>query len=196
MDRSEMIKKLKQKLNEKRFVHSVGVEYTAANLAYVHGADVEKARIAGLLHDCAKCLTSEEKYRKAKKHSLPINRSEKANPDLLHGKLGAYYAKRKYDVRDEEILSAITYHTTGHPGMSLLDKIIFVADYIEPNRKPVKELDIIRKEAFEDLDKCVIHILKNTLDYLNSKNAIIDETTEQTYFYYVDNKELKEINSF
>ena len=196
MDRSEMIKKLKQKLNEKRFVHSVGVEYTAANLAYVYGADVEKARIAGLLHDCAKCITSEEKYRKAKKHSLPINRSEKANPDLLHGKLGAYYAKRKYDVRDEEILSAITYHTTGHPGMSLLDKIIFVADYIEPNRKPVKELDIIRKEAFEDLDKCVIHILKNTLDYLNSKNAIIDETTEQTYFYYVDNKELKEINSF
>ena len=196
MERSEMIKKLKQKLNEKRFVHSIGVEYTAASLAFVHGADVEKARVAGLLHDCAKCLTSAEKYRKAKKHGLPITRSEKENPDLLHGKLGAYYAKRKYEVRDEEILSAITYHTTGHPGMSLLDKIIFVADYIEPNRKMVKDLSEIRKEAFEDLDKCVIHILKNTLDYLNSKNAIIDETTEQTYFYYIDDKNLSEINSF
>ena len=196
MERSEMIKKLKQKLNEKRFVHSIGVEYTAASLAFVHGADVEKARVAGLLHDCAKCLTSAEKYRKAKKHGLPITRSEKENTDLLHGKLGAYYAKRKYEVRDEEILSAITYHTTGHPGMSLLDKIIFVADYIEPNRKMVKDLSEIRKEAFEDLDKCVIHILKNTLDYLNSKNAIIDETTEQTYFYYIDDKNLSEINSF
>ena len=195
MDRNEMIKKLKPKLTEKRFVHSIGVEYTAASLAFVHGADVEKARVAGLLHDCAKCLTSEEKYRKAKKHGLPINRSEKNSPDLLHGKLGAYYAKRKYDVRDEEILSAITWHTTGHPAMSLLDKIIFVADYIEPNRRMVKDLPEIRKEAFEDLDKCVIHILKNTLDYLKSKNAIIDETTEQTYFYYVYNKEIEEIRS-
>ena len=193
MNRDEMVKKLKTKLNDKRFVHSVGVEYTAATLAFVHGADVEKARIAGLLHDCAKCLTSEEKLRKAKKHGLPINKSEKANPDLLRGKLGAYYAKRKYDVRDEEILSAITYHTTGCPAMSLLDKIIFVADYIEPNRRMVKDMEEIRKEAYEDLDKCVIHILKNTLDYLNSKKTVIDELTEQTYYYYVDKINIKEI---
>ncbi|MBR3041925.1 MAG: bis(5'-nucleosyl)-tetraphosphatase (symmetrical) YqeK [Eubacterium sp.] len=193
MNRDEMIKRLKGKLNDKRFVHSVGVEYTAATLAFVHGADVEKARIAGLLHDCAKCLPAEEKLRKAKKHGLPINRSEKLNPDLLHGKLGAYYAKRKYDVKDEEILSAITYHTTGHPDMTLLEKIIFVADYIEPNRKMVKDMEEIRKEAYEDIDKCIIHILKNTLDYLNSKKYVVDEITEQTYYFYVDKMHLKEI---
>lgn len=193
MNRDEMIKRLKGKLNDKRFVHSVGVEYTAATLAFVHGADVEKARIAGLLHDCAKCLPAEEKLRKAKKHGLPINRSEKLNPDLLHGKLGAYYAKRKYDVKDEEILSAITYHTTGHPDMTLLEKIIFVADYIEPNRKMVKDMEEIRKEAYEDIDKCIIHILKNTLDYLNSKQYVVDEITEQTYYFYVDKMHLKEI---
>ena len=193
MNRDEMIKKLKGKLNDKRFVHSVGVEYTAATLAFVHGADVEKARIAGLLHDCAKCLPAEEKLRKAKKHGLPINRSEKLNPDLLHGKLGAYYAKRKYDVKDDEILSAITYHTTGHPDMTLLEKIIFVADYIEPNRKMVKDMEEIRKEAYEDIDKCIIHILKNTLDYLNSKKYVVDEITEQTYYFYVDKMHLKEI---
>ena len=184
MDRTEMIKKLKPKLNEKRFVHTIGVEYTAANLAFVHGCDIRKARIAGLLHDCAKCIPTEEKLRKAKKHNIPINKSEKANPDLLHGKLGAYYAREKYGIKDEDILSAITYHTTGHPGMSLLDKIIFVADYIEPNRKMIRDLTEIRREAYEDLDKCVIHILKNTLIYLNGNEVIIDEMTKKTYDKY------------
>ena len=161
MDRVDMIRKLKPKLNEKRYVHSVGVEYTAATLAFVYGADIQKARIAGLLHDCAKCIPTEEKLKKAKKYGLPINKSEKANPDLLHGKLGAYIAKEKFGIKDPDILSAITYHTTGHPGMSLLDKIIFVADYIEPNRKMIRDLTEIRREAYEDIDKCIIHILFN-----------------------------------
>lgn len=195
MDRADMVKKLKGKLTEKRFIHSIGVEYTAASLAFVYGEDVQRARIAGLLHDCAKCIPKDEKLKKSKKLGLPINESEKADPDLLHGKLGAYYAKEKYGVKDEGILSAITWHTTGHPGMSMLDKIIFVADYIEPNRKMIRDLDIIRKEAYEDIDKCIIHILKNTLEYLHEKQAIIDETTEQTFYYYVDNRVIDEIKS-
>ncbi len=185
MDRAEMIKKLRSKLTEKRFVHSIGVEYTAATLAFKHGADVEKARVAGLLHDCAKCLPADEKLKKCKKYGLPISKVEKANPDLLHGKLGAYFAKEKYGVSDEEILSAITYHTTGHPDMCLLDKIIFVADYIEPNRRMIRELTEIRKEAYEDLDKCIIHILKNTLEYLDTGSAVIDDMTQKTYEFYV-----------
>ena len=185
MDRVDMIRKLKPKLNEKRYVHSVGVEYTAATLAFVYGADIQKARIAGLLHDCAKCIPTEEKLKKAKKYGLPINKSEKANPDLLHGKLGAYIAKEKFGIKDPDILSAITYHTTGHPGMSLLDKIIFVADYIEPNRKMIRDLTEIRREAYEDIDKCIIHILENTLEYLIYKDTIIDELTKETYDYYV-----------
>jgi predicted HD superfamily hydrolase involved in NAD metabolism len=193
MDRDEMCRKLKQKLNDKRYIHSIGVEYTAANLAFLYGEDVKRARIAGLLHDCAKCIPTDEKLKKAKKLGIPINSSEKANPDLLHGKLGAYYAKRKYDVKDDEILSAITYHTTGCPGMTLLEKIIFVADYIEPNRKMIKDMEEIRKEAYTDLNQCVIHILKNTLEYLNSKHTVIDELTEQTYYYYVDKMNIKEI---
>ncbi len=185
MDRVDMIRKLKPKLNEKRYVHSVGVEYTAATLAFVYGADIQKARIAGLLHDCAKCIPTEEKLKKAKKYGLPINKSEKANPDLLHGKLGAYIAKEKFGIKDPDILSAITYHTTGHPGMSLLDKIIFVADFIEPNRKMIRDLTEIRREAYEDIDKCIIHILENTLEYLIYKDTIIDELTKETYDYYV-----------
>ena len=108
-----------------------------------------------------------------------------ANPDLIHGKLGAYMAKDKYGVDDPEILSAITYHTTGHPDMSLLDKIIFVADYIEPNRKLIQDLPEIRREAYLDLDKCIVHILKNTLEYLKTTDAAIDELTQETYDFYV-----------
>ena len=191
MNRDEMVKKLKTKLNDKRFVHSVGVEYTAATLAFVHGADIQKARIAGLLHDCAKCIPTDEKLKKAKKYGLPINKSEKANPDLLHGKLGAYYAKEKFGIKDKDILSAITYHTTGHPDMCLLDKIIFVADYIEPNRKMIRDLTEIRREAYENLDKCILHILENTLEYLIYKDTIIDELTKETYDFYVAQEKKK-----
>lgn len=184
MDRSEMIRKLSQKLTEKRLVHSVGVEYTAACMAFRYGYDPKKARIAGLLHDNAKCIPTDEKLRRAEKLHLPINESERDNPDLLHGKLGAYYAKEKYGVSDPEILSAITYHTTGHPNMSLLDKIIFIADFIEPNRKMIEDLPAIRKEAFTDIDQCLLHILKNTLSYLDQKNVVVDVMTRKTYDYY------------
>lgn len=186
MNREKMIARLKSKINDRRFEHSLGVEYTAACMAMVHGADIEKARVAGLLHDCAKCLPTKEKLEKARKHKLAVSKFEESNPDMLHGKLGAYYAKSRYEVDDPEILDAITYHTTGRPNMTLLDKIIFVADYIEPNRKELKDMDIIRKEAFIDLDKCVIHILKNTLDYLNNSTNEMDFMTQLTYNYYVN----------
>ena len=186
MNREKMISRLKSKINERRFEHSLGVEYTASCMAMVHGVDIEKARIAGLLHDCAKCLPTKEKLEKARKHGLAISKFEEKNPDMLHGKLGAYYAKARYEVDDEEILDAITYHTTGRPNMTLLDKIIFVADYIEPNRKELKDMDIIRREAFVDIDVCVIHILKNTLDYLNNSTNEMDFMTQLTYNYYVN----------
>ena len=185
MDRQKIINRLKTKINEKRMEHSLGVEYTAACLAFVHGEDVEMARLAGLLHDCAKGLPTKEKLEKARKHGLPISKYEEKNPDMLHAKLGAYYARYKYDVTEQKVLDAITYHTTGRPNMSLLEKIIFVADYIEPNRKLIKDMEEIRKEAFEDIDKCVIHILKNTLDYLSETVCDMDYMTQMTYNYYV-----------
>lgn len=187
-DRDDAVKKLKKKLSEKRFIHSIGVEYTATCLAMAHGADIEKARIAGLLHDNAKYLTQEEELKKAKKFKLSINSSEFKNPDLLHGKIGAFYAEEKFGIKDKEILDAIIYHTTGRPKMTLLDKIIYVADYIEPNRKMLDELPMIRKEAFADLDKCVVHILRNTLEYLWTRDIVIDELTQQTYDYYSEGK--------
>lgn len=187
MNRLEMRERLQSKLTKKRFEHSLGVEYVAGCLAMIYGVDIDKALTAGLLHDCAKCLSSEDKISKCKKHNLPISDVELRNPELLHAKLGSLYAKEKYGVQDDEILSAIEFHTTGKPAMSLLEKIIFVADYIEPNRKPLPQIDEIRREAFTDLDKSIVHILKNTLSYLESEECgDTDEMSIKTYNYFMD----------
>lgn len=184
MDRLEMIDKLKEKLPKKRFEHSVGVEYTAATLAFMYGVDCERAMIAGLLHDCAKYVPNEKKIRKCEKRGILITECEYKNPDLLHAKLSSVYAKEKYDVTDIEILSAISCHTTGKPGMTTLEKIIYIADFIEPNRDLLPEIDVIRQEAYTDLDKCLLHILHNSVNHLSKKGAVIDPLTQQTYEYY------------
>ncbi|MCM1287718.1 MAG: bis(5'-nucleosyl)-tetraphosphatase (symmetrical) YqeK [Clostridium sp.] len=187
MTREKILLRLKTKISEKRLEHSLGVEYTAAALAMVYGTDIDKARLAGLLHDCAKGLTTKEKLEKARKHNIPISKVEEKNPDMLHAKLGAFYARYKYDVEDKEVLGAIECHTTGKPNMTMLEKIIFVADYIEPNRRYVKDMDEIRRKAFADIDACIIHILKNTLDYLEQREGDIDYMSKMTYNYYVNN---------
>ncbi|MBR1599038.1 MAG: bis(5'-nucleosyl)-tetraphosphatase (symmetrical) YqeK [Lachnospiraceae bacterium] len=185
MDRAQMKEKLKTKLSPKRFEHSIGVEYTAGTMAFIYGYDVNKALIAGLLHDCAKYVPGDKKITKCLKRGLSVSDYERKNPELLHAKLSAAYAKEKYGVADEDILSAITWHTTGKPGMSLLDKIIYIADYIEPNRNVLPEMDMIRKEAYSDIDKCLLHILKNSVEYLDNKGSVIDPVTRETYEYYV-----------
>lgn len=184
MDRLEMREKLKEKLPAKRFEHSLGVEYTAGTMAFMFGVDYDKALVAGLLHDCAKYVPNDKKISKCEKRGIPISECEYKNPELLHAKLSAVYAKEKYGVTDQEILSAITYHTTGHPAMTTLEKIVYIADFIEPNRLVLPEMDLIRKEAYTDLDQCLLHILHNSMHYLCKKGAAVDPITKETYEYY------------
>lgn len=113
-----------------------------------------------------------------------ISECEYKNPELLHAKLSAVYAKEKYGVEDDEILSAITWHTTGKPAMTTLEKIIYIADFIEPNRTILPEMDVIRKEAYNDLDQCLLHILYGNIHYLGKKGATVDPVTKETYEYY------------
>jgi predicted HD superfamily hydrolase involved in NAD metabolism len=176
--------KLKKKLTTSRYTHTLGVAYTAACMAMRYGADMEKAYIAGLLHDCAKCMTDDDKIKKCIENGIDISDAERKTPSLLHAKLGAWYASHKYDIRDEEICSAIRYHSTGRPYMTTLEKIIFVADYIEPNRNKAPNLDAIRNLAFDDLDRAVCVVARDTLAYLVGNNADVDETTQMTYDYY------------
>ena len=180
----DMKKKLSQNLPSKRYEHTLGVEYTACSLAMRYGADMKKARIAGLLHDCAKHLSSEEKIRCTKQYGLPVSEYEQKNPELLHAKLGACFANDFYEINDPEILSAITWHTTGKPDMSLLDKIIYIADFMEPNRDKASNLDMVRKLAFEDIDECLYKILEDSVVYLESRNCVTDPMTKRTYEYY------------
>lgn len=184
MNREEIKRDLKKILSGKRYEHTLGVEYTASCLAMRYGADMEKARMAGLLHDCAKSISSEDKLEYCKKYGMPVSEYEQKNPELLHAKLGACFANTKYGVSDPEILSAITWHTTGKPDMSLLDKIVFIADYMEPNRNQATDLPEVRKLAFQDLDQCLFLILKDTIAYLAGKKCVTDPMTQKTYEYY------------
>ena len=106
------------------------------------------------------------------------------NPELLHAKLGAYLAEMRYNIHDQEILSSIVWHTTGRPGMSLLEKIIFIADYMEPNRNHAPNLGEVRKIAFEDLDVCLRKILEDMVIYLESSGFVTDPMTRETLEFY------------
>jgi len=182
----EIRKKLKKKLDGERYEHTLGVVYTAAALAMRYDTDIEKAMMAGLLHDCAKTekYTSEELLNLCKRKGIPISDSEALKPGLLHAKAGAYLAKKKYKVNDPEILDAIAYHTTGKPEMTTLDKIIYIADFMEPGRCEASNLTLVRKLAFIDLNECLFEILEDSLVYLKKKHVIIDPMTEKTYKYY------------
>ena len=184
-DEFEIIKdKVRQSQNDFRFQHTIGVMNTAVKLAEQYQADVDKAKIAGLLHDCAKGFSRQENLNLCKKYGLPISEAEQKNPGLLHAKLGAYLARNDYGIEDKEILDAIQWHTTGRPKMTLLDKIIYIADYIEPNRNQAPNLDEIRRLAMLDLDECLYTILEASLAYLETRSEVIDPMTEQTYLYY------------
>ena len=181
----KMQKKLAKYLDENRYEHTLGVMFTCASLAMVHGYDLKNAQVAGLLHDSAKCIPNKKKLKICAEHHIPVSDFEKEHPFLLHAKLGAYIAKAKYNVRDKEILSAITYHTTGKPDMTMLEKIVYIADYIEPARNKAPRLTEIRRLAFEDLDECMYEILKDTLEYLEEDSADdIEPTSKEAYIYY------------
>lgn len=184
MEPNEIRKKLKKVLDKGRYEHTEGVMYTAGALAMAHGYSIDDAMLAGLLHDCAKCISNDEKIRICKEHDIPITPVEYDGPYLLHAKLGAYLAETTYEIKNPQILHAIKVHTTGEPEMSVLDKIIYIADYIEPGRDKAPNLDYVRKLAFRDLDACMAQILRDTLKYLSSRGGSIDTMTKMTYEYY------------
>ena len=190
MKRFEYIEKqLREALDEQRYEHTMGVMYTAGCMAMVHGYDVNKAMLAGLLHDCAKCMSHEERLGLCGQYHVEVTRAELENKALLHAKAGAILAKTQYEISDRDILHAIAVHTTGEPDMNVLDKIIYIADYIEPGRDKAPNLELVRVLAFQNLDICMAQILNDTLQYLKSRGGLIDPATEQTYEFYKDYRE-------
>lgn len=185
-ERLELIKSVQKELKYSRFIHTMGVAFTATSLAIVHGVDMHKAETAGILHDCAKYVPVDEMEKICRKAGLSVSPVEKGNGSLLHSKAGCVLAQTRYGIKDPDIINAIRYHTTGKPDMTPLEKIIFIADYIEPGRDQAPHLDEIRKASFEDLDKGLLMILKDTLDYLHESGKSVDDMTQKTYDYYMN----------
>lgn len=176
MTMEEIRKKLMEHLSPSRFQHSTGVMEEAGKLAKIHGADPEKAELAGLLHDCAKNVSGDETIRILRLHGEEPDSIQLCAPQLLHGQLGYYIAREQYGIMDEEILSAIYWHTTGRAGMTLLEKIIFIADYTEPGRS-FEGLDEIRQEACCNLDRCIVLCADSTIRYVLKKGQMLHPLT-------------------
>ncbi len=137
------------------------------------------------MHDCAKYLSGKELLDFCMKHQLPVSSIEKKAPYLLHAKAGAYLAEHRYGITDQEILSAVRWHTTGKPEMSNLEQIIFCADYIEPGRTKQPNLPYLRGLAGKNLTLLTYHILKDTVDYLQKVSPeTMDCETSDAYAYY------------
>ena len=176
--------KLKTKLDPMRYEHSLSVSFTCMNLAMRYGYDIDKAELAGLMHDCGKRFTDEIILKKCISHKILVTDAEQNALPVLHAKYGAWLAENKYGIEDPEIISAIACHTTGKADMSVLDKIVYIADYIEPRRYKADNLPQMRKLAYEDLDKTMYEILKSTLEYLAKKGAVADPMTATAYEYF------------
>ena len=174
--------KLKASLKPGRYEHSLSVSFTCMALAMRYGYDLDKAELAGLLHDCAKCYDNNSIIAACRNSGMELTEGELQAPSIIHSRLGARMAEEKFGVNDPEILSAIACHTTGKPDMSLLDKILYIADYIEPRRYKIKDLPAIRRLAFEDLDQALFQIMEGTLRYLKESGTYADIMT--AYHYY------------
>lgn len=175
---------LKENLSPLRYEHTLSVSFICTALAMRYGCDLNQAELAGLLHDCAKYYRNDEMIKKCRKQGILLTDDELKAPVVLHAKYGAWLAEHKYNIAEQEVLNAIRWHTTGRPDMSLLEKIVFTADYIEPRRDRAPDLPHVRSLAFMDLDECVFQILSNTLEYLESKGNFVDTVSKQAYDYY------------
>ena len=178
MELIERIKNdLKENLTEYRYIHSLGVMEMAEELATIYNVDVESTRLAGLLHDIAKEMTEEESLKYVAENSIAIDDIEKINVSILHGKIGADIAKKKYGV-NEQIQKAIQYHTETNPNMDTLAKIIYVSDKIEKNRKSAKE----------DIDAAVLFIIDASIKKVIKKGKLLHPTIVETRNKIIMNK--------
>lgn len=183
---------LREKLDDYRFLHSLNVAESAAALARLYGSDEEKAYLAGLVHDIMKNATKEEQLQIMEKGGIILSRTEKNNSKLWHAMAGECYLRVEMGITDNDILSAVRYHTTGKAGMSLLDKIIYIADYISAERN-YPDVDVMRELAFaKGLDEAALYSLKYSFASLSQQERLIHPDSLEYYNELIVNKTEKE----
>ncbi len=185
MDREQALRIVKPQLTEHRYVHTLGVMETAIRLAEKYGADSKKAELAAIFHDYAKFKPKEEMRQIIVEQKMPAILLE-FNSELWHAPVGAYLAEKEAGIKDEETLDAIRFHTSGRVGMTLLDKVIYLADYIEPGRH-FPGVDEVREMAESDLNIALIQSMKNTIQFLMKKNQPVFPDTFNAYNSIVKN---------
>ena len=163
---------IEENLSESRFIHVMGVKKTAEQLAQIYGVDMSKARLAAIIHDCAKNMGNAELIATVKNMGYKIDSISKKNPQLLHGLAGAILAETKMNIKDGEVIDAVRYHTTGRKNMSNLEKIIYIADYIEPSRTFLG-VERYRKIAYENLNVALQMILENSIKYILDRGELL-----------------------
>ena len=188
MNREEALELVKPHLTEQRYIHTLGVEKTAIELARQYGVDPEKASLAAIFHDYAKVRDIDEMRHIIIKEDLDQSLLQ-YHPNLWHATVGAVLVNKEMGIDDPEILGAITFHTTGQRNMSPLEKVIFVADYIEPNRE-FPGVEEARELAKKSLDEAVRFELSQTMIYLIQRQQTIFPDTFEAYNMIT--KQLKE----
>ncbi|RID89491.1 HD domain-containing protein [Peribacillus asahii] len=179
MNRNEALQLVKAQLTEKRYVHTLGVAESAVELAERYGADIKKAELAAIFHDYAKFRPKEEMKQIIMEQNITKDLLD-YHSELWHAPVGAYLVEQEAGITDQEILDAIAYHTSGRIGMTLLDKIVYLADYIEPGRS-FPGVEEVRKLAEQNLDAAVIQAVRNTINFLMMKKQVIYPATFHTY---------------
>lgn len=186
-DKNKIKEYLRNNLLENRYNHTLGVVDTAIDLANIHGEDCNKAEIAALAHDVAKNMKIEALKKAIDEENIILTTDENNTQEIWHAIVGPILGRRIFEIEDEEILNAMRWHTTGKENMTKLEKIIYLADMIEPSRQ-FKGVDEIRLEAKVDLDKALMKALTHTSKYLLDKGFAIDVNTMKARNYLIYNQ--------
>ena len=173
---------VKNILSEKRFKHSEGVVQRALEYAQIYGVDSEVVKLVAIAHDIAKELTEDQEKEYINKYNIVLDEVEAVNHNLLHAKIGAYICKDKYAFT-EDMINAIRFHTTGRPNMSLLEKIIYLADATDPGRK-YNSIDYYVDIVKENIDKGMCEVSKWVINHLLENNKVIHLDSVRCYNYY------------
>lgn len=189
MNIEELKRELKVYLSsdERRYRHSIGVMEMSEKLAIHYGCDAERCKKAALMHDLAKTMPNKKKLEYVEDNKLKVTKTEIMVPGILHGKIAADICKKKYGF-DKEMCDAIENHTTGRANMSLMEKIIYVADAVEINRD-YSDVKYYRDLAFEDLDRAVLEIVDFVIeDNIKKGNIILEKSIESRNFILINRK--------
>ncbi|WXR61944.1 bis(5'-nucleosyl)-tetraphosphatase (symmetrical) YqeK [Peptostreptococcaceae bacterium AGR-M142] len=168
---------LKKNLKDSRYKHTIGVEKSAVKLAEIYEESIDKVILSSLFHDFAKYMTDEELHSYVEKYNIALDEIEKLDYSIIHGKVAKFIAENEYNIKDLDVLNSIEYHTTGRKNMTKLEKIIYLADYIEENRN-YDGVDNLRKLAYEiDLNQALLESFNNSINFLLKKSVLIHKNT-------------------